>query len=68
MANLVDFFYFGRLFRPKFFEFLHLILISSALAAKLRNCTRCTILNFSAFEVRTLVFTGNQIISRKKLI
>ena len=30
MANLVDFFYFGRLFRPKFFEFLHLILNSSA--------------------------------------
>ena len=29
MANLVDFFYFGRLFRPKFFEFLHLILTSA---------------------------------------
>ena len=29
MANLVDFFYFGRLFRPKFFKFLHLILTSS---------------------------------------
>ena len=30
MANLLDFFYFGRLFRPNFFEFLHLILTSSA--------------------------------------
>ena len=33
---------------------------SNTLAAKLRNCTRCTILNFSAFEVWTLVLTGTR--------